>query len=562
MNPISQLCFDRLRTSLQPTKTSLKKFVLKETKLNGQPFSLKDHEYQGKVLELLSDPDIDLVVTKPSQTGISEVIYRAMLGWASMIRGFSAAVVFPTKTMSNEVFATRVSPIIEDCEPLKALRNNAVDSNSVKMFLNNSIIYALGASAGSKSTVINRPIRTVIADELARCDRGVVTALRSRQRHQTHKSSVYFSTPLFENADIDAEIKKCGIVWEQILKCSSCGHHFFPDFYKNVRLPGFDDDIKQLKQEHIDQLHLDLNEGYLECPECKQPTSYEYDDFEWVDTAENPRRPKIGLRLSAFCMPAFVKVANMLADWVAYEDKVEFHQQVLGLPAAKADTAMDTSLIPFEQAEPGMINVWGLDLGKVCSLMIGSVSPERVYAHTRIKIPLKELTETLPKYVSEWNCIAGVVDFLPYSNLAVDFVNMFPNTWAAQYIDPAVPIPEMFKLKVRDDENFGNVRQIQINKNLFFDNFVNEVMNGRFVFSEGDDKTEIREHFEAMRRVRDRRFVELRYQWVKIQGNKNVDHWWHTSIYLAAAAKLMVKSSASSLPLGMMLSSFTLKKQL
>lgn len=562
MNVISQLCFDRLRTSLQPATTTLKEFVLTQTRLNGQPFSLKGHEYQGKVLELLADPDIDLVITKPSQTGISEVIYRAMLGWASMIRGFSAAVVFPTKTMSNEVFATRVSPIIDDCAPLKALRNNDVDSNSVKMFLNNSIIYALGAATNSKSTVINRPIRTVIADELARCDLGIITALRSRQRHQIHKSSVYFSTPLFENADIDAELQKCGVIWAQILCCRHCGHYFFPDFYKHVRLPGFDDDIKQLKQEHIDELHLSLDDGYLECPSCKQEAPFEYTDFEWVDVAETPKRPKVGLKLGAFCMPAFVKVPDMLKDYVAYEDKIEFDQQVLAKPAAKSDTAMDTSMICFEKGESGPINVWGLDFGKICTLFIASVSSEQIFIHTRLRIPLKGIRETVAKEVSTYNCIAGVVDFLPYSDIATEFVNSYNNCWAAQYIDPSIPIPELFKLKVHEDSDFGNVRQIQINKNLFFDTYANELMNQRIVFKEGEDKKFIREQHETMRRIRNPKFVEHRFHWVKSQGNKTQDHAHHTGIYTMAAARLMVKSSASSLPLSIMLSSFKLKKQL
>ena len=230
MNPIAESSFARLQAALRPTKSNIQDFILNKTRLHGRPFSLKGHEYQGKIIELLTDPDIDLVVTKPSQTGISEIIYRIVLGWMNYISGFAAAVVFPTRAMSNEAFSTRINPIISDCEPLKAIRNKDVDSNSVKMFLNDSILYALGASANSKNTVINRPIRTVVADELARCDLGIITALRSRQRHQEHRSSVYFSTPLFEDADIDAEMKKCGVIHEQILKCSSCGHYFFPDF--------------------------------------------------------------------------------------------------------------------------------------------------------------------------------------------------------------------------------------------------------------------------------------------------------------------------------------------
>ena len=176
-NPIAEGTFSRLQAALRPTKTSIQDFILNKTKLHGRPFSLKGHEYQGKIIELLTDPDLELVVTKPSQTGISEVIYRIILSWMNFILGFSAAIVFPTKVMSNEVMSTRINPIISDCEQLKAMRNKDVDSNSVKMFLNDSILYSLGASSNSKSTVINRPIRAIIADELARCDQGVITSM-------------------------------------------------------------------------------------------------------------------------------------------------------------------------------------------------------------------------------------------------------------------------------------------------------------------------------------------------------------------------------------------------
>jgi len=562
MNPIAEASFSRLESALRPTAHSIRDFILTKTKLHGRPFTLKGHEYQGKIIELLTNPDVDLVVTKPSQTGISEVIYRIVLGWMNYISGFSAAIVFPTRAMSNEVFSTRINPIINDCVPLRAIRNKDVDSNSTKMFLNDSILYALGASMNSKNTVINRPIRTVIADELARCDLGVITALRSRQRHQDHRSSVYFSTPLFEGADIDAEMGKCGVIHEQVLKCSRCGHFFFPDFYKNARLPGFNEEIKFLKQEHIDKMHLDLSTAYLECPKCGRETSYEYEDFEWVDTAENPKRPKVGLRLSAFCMPKYVKVPNMLEDWLAYVDKVEFHQQVLGLPASKSDTTMDTSQMVFDNHEHGTINVWGLDLGKICHLTIASVEQDRVYSHTRVKIPLKDLRQEVPKYLSSFGCIAGVVDLMPYSDIAVEFCNKFPNTWTAIYTDPAKPSPELFKPTIKDDSDLGKVRQLEINKNLCIDTYVNELMNGRFAFKDTGDKRDVINHHESMRRVRNPKYMELRYQWIKMQGNKTVDHWLHSSVYVFAASRLMMKSSLGCLPLSVSMNSFRLKADL
>lgn len=550
----------RLRTALQPTAASIKDFVLFETRINDRPFALRHHEYQEKILEEYSRPDIDLVIQKPSQVGVSEVIYRGMLAWSNLIPGFASAIIFPTRAMSNEVMATRVDNIINESNTLRTSISKDVDSSSVKMFRNNSIIYALGASLNSKSTVINRPIRSIIADELARCDRGVVTALRSRQRHQEHKSSVYFSTPLFEDGDIDLEMKKCGIIWEELLICERCGHEFFPDFWKNVKIPGFEGSLKALNANIAE--NLPLHDAFLECPRCERAISYGPRQKRWVNTAEHRNRPKVGIKLGAFAMPHFVQPRHMVADLLAYEDRNEFIQQVLGLPATKADTTMDLSKIVFEPPSAGPVNVWALDLGKFSTLFIATVTPALVHVHTVKSLPLGTLFEDVCREVSQHNCLAGVVDFMPYSDLASRLVNTLPNCWAALYTVPAQPIPELFKMKVREDEAVGNIKFISINKSLMMDTYVNMLMQGTFTFPDDENKQAIINHHETVRRIRDPKSIEPRYIWVRPQGSKTVDHTFHTGVYTAVAARLMMKAAASSLPLSVMMASFRLKADL
>jgi hypothetical protein len=557
----SKSAFDRIKSALSTHKTGVKDFVLNKTYLNGKPFSLKNHEYQAKILDLTSSPDIELVIQKPSQVGISEIIYRVLLSFAARIHGFSAAITFPTKTMSNEVMATRIRQIIDECPELKSLLSPEVDSNSVKMFLNNAIIYALGASAQSKSSVINRPLRMIVNDELARSDDGVITSLRSRQRHQEHKSSISFSTPLFEEFDIDLEMRKCGVIWEQILQCQHCDHFFFPDFFLHARLPGYDDPIKYLRTQEVEKKNLDIALAYLQCPKCERETDFNHQQMEWVDTATHPKRSKIGVKISAFAMPAYVKVPDMVQDLLQYSDKNEFEQQVLGKPSTKSETTMDVTQIKFAQDEPGNINVFGLDMGRLCHLVIGTVSNETLYIHTRKQILVKNLMDELPGYLGLYNCIAGVVDFMPYSDLSVKIGSGFPNTWTAIYSDPSTPIPDLFKLTVKEDEALGNVRQVNINKNLYFDTYVNSLMEGRILFKRSDDTQDLLASHEAMRRVRNPKYVELRYMWIKPQGSKTEDHWFHSGVYCSVAARLMVKGSAGSLPLSAMLSSFRLRSE-
>lgn len=553
-SPEASGALTRLRTALKPTSTSIKDFVLTETRINGRPFSFKNHEYQEKILTEYARPDIDLVIQKPSQVGVSEVIYRGMLAWEVLIPGFASAIVFPTKMMSNEVMATRINQVVTESQALSALISKDVDSSSVKMFRNNSILYALGASPNSKSTVINRPIRSVIADELARCDRGIVTALRSRQRHQDHKSSVYFSTPLFEGADIDLEMRKCGVVWEEILRCEHCNHEFFPSFFDHVRVPGYDGQLKLLKPQEAED--LDIDGAYLECPKCHRPTSYPSDRKYWVDTSTTPNRPKTGIKLSAFAMPKYVQPPDMVRDLLAYEDRNEFIQQVLGLPAAKSDTTMDMSRIVFETRDPGAYNVWGLDLGKFSTLFIATVTQDSTFVHTIETLPLSTLFEDVSRFVNKFNCLAGVVDFMPYSDIASRFVNSFPNCWAALYTTPAQPIPEPFKLKVREDEAIGNIKFASINKSLMMELYVAALMNGQFTFPNNDYKSTVLAHHETVRRIRDPKSLETRYIWVRPQGSKTVDHCFHTGVYTMVAARLMVKAAVGALPAQTLITKF------
>lgn len=572
MNPIASASIARLRTALQPTSASIKEFVLTKTRINGRPFTLKDREYQGLILDLCSDPDMNLVIQKPSQIGASEVVYRVDLAWSNLVPGYSSAIVFPTKVMSNEVMATRIAQIIDESPALAAMLSTSVDSASVKMFTNNSIIYALGASVNSKSTVINRPIRTIIADELARCDIKVVTSLASRQKAQIHDSSIYFSTPLLEDADIDVEMKKCGSIHEQILKCSRCSHYFFPDFFKHVKIPHYDDDLRLLTVDILEARNLDINLTYLQCPKCGKSTTHNFTDMEWVDTAENPRREKTGIRLSAFCAPKIMNPVKMLRQWLyVYDDKVEFTQQVLGLPATKKETTMDVGKITFVNEEAGPVNVWALDLGKICHFGIASVTPERMYVHHVEQIHLKDLTARLPVILSRYACMAGVADYMPYSDITARLVNEIPNTWAAVYSEPTNPIPEMFKLKMKEDESLGTIKFANINKGLTIDTYVDQLMSGRIVYRESDYKMQLRAHHEAMRRVKTYKagFTEanqaeqfIKYQWIKPQGSRTQDHFFHLGIYLFVASRLVSKSSGGSLPLMSLMSSFRPKADL
>lgn len=555
-------CLDRIKTALLPDAEGVKKFVLEKTKLNTLPFSLKDHEYQQFILEICSNPDIDLVIQKSSQLGISEVVYRIMLSYMARIPGFSCAIVFPTVSMANEVMKTRISRIIDESEELSSLISKDVDSASVKMFTNGSVLYCLGASAGSKSTLINRPIRFLVVDELARCDLTVIEGLESRQRHQKNKASIAFSTPILEGGDISLEMEKCGVIWEQLLSCSECGGEFFPDFFTHVKLPGFVENIKHLTLKDLDDEALNVDDSYLECPLCKKSTTYYHHQMKWVNTCDKPARRKIGIKLGAFAIPEYVTIPMLVSKYARQTDKQEFINQDLGIPAVKSDTAMDVSQIQFVDEEAGTLNVWGMDVGNVCSLGIGSVTNGELLIHKIKFIPVKDVKTEVPRIVSEYRCVAGVVDFGPLTPLSVELANSLPNSWTAIYSVPAAPQPELMKIKVVDDEALGVVKQININKNFYFDYYADQLMSGKIKFRNSEYNSMVKDHHTAMRRVRDVKSIETRYIWTKPHGSKTEDHIHHLSIYCSVAARLIERGSVSALPLASMVRGFRLKSDL
>lgn len=559
LNQTAYDSYERIKSALLPDSEGIKKFVLERTRLNGRPFSLKNHEYQGMILDVVSNPNLDLVVMKPSQLGISEVVYRIVLANMSRIPGYSSAVVFPTVKMANEVMQTRISQTIHESTPLRELISRSVDSAAVKMFSNGSIMYALGASATSTSSNINRPIRCLVVDEFARADLDLVTSLRSRQRHQEYKSSIYFSTPLLQEGDIDAEMSKCGVILEQMFACSECQQKFFPDFWQHVRLPGYDDELKNLRQEVVDAKGLDLSTAYLFCPHCGKQTTYEHYQVTWVDTAEYKTRPKTGIKLSAFSMPRYVSVPDMVRDLLAYTDRAEFTQQVLGKPAEFSDTSIDVSGLEFINEEPGSLNVMGIDVGNMCTISIGSVGKDEMYSHTNVQVPIMRLEEEVRFLAAKFRVVSIVIDYLPNTVLSVKISNLFPNAWVARFIDSVNP--ELLRTKESSHEGLGTFKTVEINKNPYFDNFATMVMENKVKFRVSENNDMIRKHLQALQRIRDRSKQGIQYIWIKPSQGHTQDHYFFSNIYMLTAANLIHEGSQSAVSFGTLIKGFKLKSE-
>jgi hypothetical protein len=535
MNKIAAQFLESLRATLLNTH-SLSKFIEEETFINGGPFSFKGHEYQEYVTKLIeNNPGYTFSITKPSQIGLSEWAYRLTLGKMAIERGTAVLLSMPSKLFSQEVLKTRVTTIIDESPRLQALINKSVDSASVKQFINNSILYALSGSKSSNSNLLNRPISCCLIDEVDRQHPDIMTGFRSRMTHTPpHKRLIIkISTPTASGIGIDAEVKESREIHTAMVECEHCGHAFEPDFYEDVVIPGHNEDLRLLNKSVL--ARVDYSGAYLQCKECKKPIIKRA--TRW-DVEINPLgKPKtIGVKLNPFIAPEIISIVDLIESAVEYTSSVEFLNQGLGKVADMKDSSIQIQDIHFESVPPSpSLYIFGLDLGKYCHFMSGRLNNDStIHVEEAHVVKLGELEEFMEQKLRERFYVAGVADSQPYSDLIYRLVNKHPQLYSAIYISPTTPIPELFKLSIHDKYE-QVVRQIAINKSPMMD-LLNTTLGTHFTFEPSPMQGIIIKHLLDMRRVRDYRFEEMIYQWIKSKNGD--DHFFHTLVYLYTASKL------------------------
>lgn len=538
--PEIQQFLERLKAGLHPQQASLVRFITKETYINLRPYSFLGHEFQQYFTELIEvDPNIDISAEKCSQIGLSEICFRIVLGKMALHPGYSVIYAMPSKTFAMEVLKTRMAPIIENSPQLSSLISKDVDSASVKMFTNGSILFALGASANSSHSLINRPVTLALTDELDKCDYAMHTGLRSRQTHSVHKPRIAISTPTVPGVGINAEAKGRQLHY-QIVICHKCGHEYKPDYYEQVKIPGYDDPLSTLTVEKVRDFDLQVDYAYHHCPKCHKVSDLTPKFRRWV--VEDAHLRKIHVRLTPFDAPSFISPSDLVTSQLTYSSIAEFDNQSLGLPCKLSEASIDRSSIVFTKEDaPTGIPIAGLDLGKTSYFMKGILNRGIIFVDFFDMIPVGELEHRVTSNLATGKVASAVSDSLPFLDTVHKLTLAHPMFWGAIYNVPKQPEPQLFKLKLKEEDN---VRQVSIQKNLFMDHVAGMIATGQIVFKHSQFNDAIVQHFLDMRRIRDHQFKDVRYQWVK--SREGIDHWWHALCYLVCASKIIMKSSTGS----------------
>ena len=515
--------------------STLAAYITEHTFMHGQPYSFVDHEFQAAIV---GDTSQEVNVRKCAQVGVSETSARLALAMVDVLSPFTVAYTLPTAGFSGTFTRTRIDPIIDGSKRLKGAVHTSTNNSEVKRF-GDSYLYMRGAA--SSNAPISIPVDCLIHDEFDFCDMEVLKQYQSRLRHSKYKYVRRFSTPTLPDFGIDKEFKVSRRYFN-LCKCDKCNHWFQPDYYKHVKVPGYDGAMEDIEARMMS--HLRWREAYLACPNCGRKPDLGPAHREYV--CENPDDSFIaaGYQVSPFDAPKIMKPSDLVKESVAYERTQDFKNFGLGLPADDKEATLDRNdfadLFIQEEAGSGAY-VMGVDIGKQYHFVIGRVDGygNLYVVHTEL-VPMGKARDKYQDFRRKYRIICTVMDSAPHAETVMTLQTTDPNMYASVYVEAKSFLTHTIVNKEdKKDEGTTFQRQVNVNRNRSLDGYMAAIRNGevKFRMEDEDRREEIIVQHCSMKRTKqyENQSEELVYKWQKTDGN---DHWHHASLYCWTAARI------------------------
>ena len=504
------------------------RWIAENTYLNNRPYSYVDHEYQQRILDSEAR---EINVRKCSQVGISELSIRRALALCGMIRNFTCIMTLPTASFAAKISKTRVAPVINGSPYLRAMKQD-VDNVEVKQFSNGSFLYLNGAA--SSNAPISVPADCLIHDELDFSDGLTISQYQSRITHSTYKMKFRLSTPTIPGKGIDYEFQRSRRFFN-FVKCSHCGHHFVPDYYQHVVIPGFTGELHDITKRNLHT--VDYMSARVLCPSCGGTPDLSPAFREWV--CENPEDNFVaeGFQVSPFDAPRIITPGYLVEASTAYTNIGEFVNFNLGLPYYSQESVLSPEeirgVITSEQYVGSAAYVMGIDLGKICHICVAASSWDGSMQVVHLEaVALQRLRERYVELRAKYRVRVSVIDSLPYTDTVLALQAIDQNLWASVYAN--MRGAELFVVKKReenDEDGVQQLRQINVSRDKTFDALMAFIRSGQFskVTCENDDLFVT--HCTDMRRMKDwdARAQEMVFRWVK--SEQGDDHYWFATSY-------------------------------
>lgn len=530
------------------TMDTMSEWISTKTKINGEPYSFVDHEYQ---LEIVNDNSREVVIRKCSQVGISEVSARKSLALCAIIKGYTVAYTLPTAGFASTFMKTRIDPVITGSTYLADLLSGELDNTEVKK-IGDSFLYLRGAQ--SSNAPISVPVDHLVHDEVDFSDPEVLSQYQSRLTHSKYKRKTKLSTPTLPDRGIDYEFKRSRRKF-CFTKCNHCNHYFIPDYFKHVRVPGFTGDLRDITKANLHRFRY--SEAYVECPHCGGKPSLQVGYREWV--VENPDDNFVasGIQVSPFDAPNIITPGYLIEASTQYKRYVDFINFGLGLPTLDQDATLTKDELDLcinrDLEELGGSYVMGVDMGLTCHVVVGKVRTDGTVRVIHVEqVPVSKIRGRYVELRRIWNPRITIMDSQPYTETVIALQQDDPRLYGAVYVrQKGLSIFSVIDREEDKDEGEHDLRQININRDKALDSLMDFIRAGMLSKRSCELNDVWVAHLTDMRRIKDwdRSIQEIVYTWVKsAQGE---DHFHHATLYMHIASMVLGVGRGSTVKLPM-----------
>ena len=437
------------------------RWLCRNTRIKGRPFSFKDHEFQEAIVDSLHHNQCTM---KPSQCGLTEVENRKVLAFLNIEFDAKALILLPTVAKAQKMMKSRMDLVIAESPVLDSALSVGGDSASFKQFGRSQLF--LAGTFGQAT--ISDDIDFLFIDEYDFCNQENLATANSRLQHSrfqdplTGERGIIHAacTPTVAGYGIDL-LFSTSDQRRYLAKCPHCGTWFAPSYLEHVRIPSFHDPLETLTWRKVQALDEGgfVDKAFLRCPvpRCSQRlTAHDLrpENREWV-AAYPSRTHQEGWAVSPLDLPKYHTPPTILRKLLKYKSRVNhYYNFVLGLPYSDANNSVLDAVVeancvlspvPPDLAGPLGVayTVMGLDVGLTSHLLVAVPDPSTgrldVIWAERIAIPAADACDTLRATVLErvrqFNCRLLVADHRPYAptmnaiRAALNAGWMYPNNY-------------------------------------------------------------------------------------------------------------------------------------
>jgi hypothetical protein len=406
--------------------------IANKIKLQKGLYSFSGREY---LLEPMTSKSKNLTLMKGTQGGASITIMLMCL-WGMIFKHFQRGVLylFPTATDVREFSQSVLNPLLASNRQslgrwVKNINKSGTDTTTLKQ-VNGANMFMRGA--GLKQIIDGQVGETAalkaiscdvnVYDEVELFDPDAIAKARGRQGASVDvvNGVVDYDTAIARNIFIgNPGIPGYGIDkifqesdqrhWHR--KCLHCGEWTCAEL-------SFPDCVKI----------RDGGRGYIGCMKCGKEVFVR--DGEWVPKYRENSDHMHGYRWSQLTSPCPKDPGMILEDFINPPENnlADVYRIQLGLPYVNAEERLTTAQV-YSRCGPYVMKssdigpcFFGLDVGKICHLLIGKRTGVRSYEIVKMaRLPGDGDWGEIDAMIKQFHCRGGVIDARPYEAAARRF---------------------------------------------------------------------------------------------------------------------------------------------